>query len=94
MPTVGVSIKKSAEVFGRFAVTAILLALTNALPFYPAELMIILALGVVGVKSPPSGLMVGTILTVIAAMYQGELVGLTFFIVPAMLSGSRDSLGR
>lgn len=72
-----------------FAVTAILSWLLLTLfPFYPNLLMIIiaLALGIVGVKSPRSGLMLATLLTMIAATYQGELVGLTFFIVLVIAS--------
>jgi len=76
--------------FVGFAVTAILSWLLLTLfPFYPNQLMIIIAvaLGVVGVKSPRTGLMLGTLLTMIAATYQGELVGLTFFIVLVIASG-------
>jgi class 3 adenylate cyclase len=85
-----VSLAKSPEKYlAGFAVTAILSWLLLMLfPFYPAELTIILALGlgIVGVKSVRSGLMLATLLTMIAAMYQGEMVGLTVFIVLVLAS--------
>jgi class 3 adenylate cyclase len=76
--------KSPLEYLAGFAATAALSwFLLMLFPFYPSELMIViaLALGLVGIKSPRSGLMLAILLALIAATYQGALVGLTFFIV-------------
>ena len=85
--------KSPEKYLAGFTATAILSFLLLMLfPFYPAQLIIILALalGLVGVKSPRSGLMLAVLLTLLGAMYQSELVGLTFFIV-LVISSSLDS---
>jgi len=85
--------KSTEKYLAGFAATAVLSwCLLMLFPFYPAQLTIIIALmlGIVGVRSPRSGLMLATLLTMIAATYQGELVGLTFFIV-LVLASSMDN---
>jgi len=87
--------RSPARYLAGFAVTAILAwLLLMFFPFYPAQLSIILALalGGIGLKSPRIGLMLALLLSMIAALYQGEFVGLTFFIVLVMASGL-DSWG-
>jgi len=81
--------KSPLEYLAGFAATAILSwFLLMLFPFYPSELMIViaLALGLIGIKSPRSGLMLAILLSLIAATYQGALVGLTFFIVLVIAS--------
>ena len=84
-----------ARYMAGFAVTGIFAwLLLMFFPFYPAQLTIILALalGGIGLKSPRIGLMLALLLTMIAALFQGEFLGLTFFIVLVMASGL-DSWG-
>jgi len=82
--------KSPTRYIGGFAVTGILSWLTLTLfPFYPTQVTIVLALalGIIGVKSTRIGLMLALLFTLIAAMYQGEFVGLSFFIVLVLASG-------
>jgi class 3 adenylate cyclase len=52
-------------------------------PYYPIGIVVILALamGIIGLEFPNIALMLATLLSVIGAMYQSSLAGLTFLIV-------------
>jgi len=75
-------------VVGSTVTTILSWLLLMLFPFYPAQLTIILALalGLIGLKSPRIGLMLATLLAMFGALYQGALVGLTFLIVLVIVS--------
>jgi adenylate cyclase len=66
-----------------FCLLAILSGLLLAIyPFYPLYIMIIIALGLgaVGLESPYFGLILAILLSLLGAMYQDALIGLTFLV--------------
>jgi class 3 adenylate cyclase len=80
-----------------FAIVAILSGLLLMLyPFYPFQIAIIIALvlGAVGLEFPYIGLILAILLSVIGAMYQDALAGLTFlvalFIALTLMGGWLD----
>ena len=67
-----------------FGATAVLSGfLLMIYPYYPLYILIILALamGVIGLDFPAIALILAILLSVLSAMYQDPLAGVTFFVV-------------